>query len=319
MNFSLIAFLLGRLSLALSAILLLPVGLAIFYEDGSFVEFAITSFTAFFVGLGFVQYGKFDEKENISLREGFATVVFSWILTCIICALPYAFLQILDPISAVFESMSGLTTTGATAITNLAAVPKTVLFWRSFTHWLGGIGIIVLFIALLPQVAGGSVHLFNAEVSGFGQERLLPRIRTTAGALFFIYCLFTVIGTGFLVICGMTNFDAINHSMSAIATGGFSTYDNSAMHYNSVSIEVVLAMIMFLGGGNFALYYAVTQRGIKTLWRDSEFKSYMMIIAVLTLLITLNLFFSGGLQFFEGLRCAILPQWPGSLLQSVLL
>ena len=111
MNFSLIAFLLGRLSLALSAILLLPVGLAIFYEDGSFVEFAITSFTAFFVGLGFVQYGKFDEKENISLREGFATVVFSWILTCIICALPYAFLQILDPISAVFESMSGLTTT----------------------------------------------------------------------------------------------------------------------------------------------------------------------------------------------------------------
>ena len=110
MNFSLIAFLLGRLSLALSAILLLPVGLAIFYEDGSFVEFAITSFTAFFVGLGFVQYGKFDEKENISLREGFATVVFSWILTCIICALPYAFLQILDPISAVFESMSGLTT-----------------------------------------------------------------------------------------------------------------------------------------------------------------------------------------------------------------
>ena len=93
-----------------------------------FVEFAITSFTAFFVGLGFVQYGKFDEKENISLREGFATVVFSWILTCIICALPYAFLQILDPISACFESMSGLTTTGATAITNLAAVPKTVLF-----------------------------------------------------------------------------------------------------------------------------------------------------------------------------------------------
>lgn len=276
MNFSLIAFLLGRLSLALSAILLLPVGLALFYEDGSFVEFGITSFTAFFVGLGFIQYGRFDEKENISLREGFATVVFSWILTCIICALPYAFLQILDPISAVFESMSGLTTTGATAITNLAAVPKTVLFWRSFTHWLGGI----VFIALLP------------------------RIRTTAGALFFIYCLFTVIGTGFLVICGMTNFDAINHSMSAIATGGFSTYDNSAMHYNSVSIEVVLAMIMFLGGGNFALYYAVTQRGIKTLWRDSEFKSYMMIIAVLTLLITLNLFFSGGLQFFEGLRYA---------------
>lgn len=304
MNFSLIAFLLGRLSLALSTILLLPIGVAIFYNDGSYTEFAITSFTAFFIGLGFIQYGKFDEKEDISLREGFATVVFSWLLTCIICALPYIFLQILDPISAIFESMSGLTTTGATVITNLAAVPKTVLFWRSFTHWLGGIGIIVLFIALLPQVAGGAVHLFNAEVSGFGTERLLPRIRTTAGALFFIYCLFTVIGTGFLVIFGMSNFDAINHSMSAIATGGFSTYDNSVMHYNSVSIEVVLSLIMFLGGGNFALYYAVTQRGFKTLWRDSEFKAYMMLIVVLTMLITLNLFFVTNLQFFEGLRCA---------------
>ena len=235
------------------------------------------------------------------MREGFATVVFSWILTGVICALPYAFLQILDPMSAVFESVSGLTTTGATAITNLAVVPKTVLFWRSFTHWLGGIGIIVLFIALLPQVAGGAVHLFNAEVSGFGQERLLPRIRTTAGALFFIYCLFTVIGTGFLVICGMSRFDAVTHSMSAIATGGFSTYDNSVMYFDSISIEVVLALIMFLGGGNFALYYAVTQRGIKNLWRDSEFKSYMMIIGVLTGLITLNLFFSSNLPFFEGL------------------
>lgn len=102
----------------------------------------------------------------------------------------------------------------------------------------------------------------------------------------------------------MSRFDAVTHSMSAIATGGFSTYDNSVMHFDSISIEVVLALIMFLGGGNFALYYAVTQRGIKNLWRDSEFKSYMMIIGVLTGLITLNLFFSSNLPFFEGLRCA---------------
>ena len=146
MNFSLIAFLLGRLSLALSAILLLPVGLAIFYEDGSFVEFAITSFTAFFVGLGFVQYGKFDEKENISLREGFATVVFSWILTCIICALPYAFLQILDPISAVFESMSGLTTTGATAINNL---PYQKQFYFGAVLRIGWVVLVSLYCLLL--------------------------------------------------------------------------------------------------------------------------------------------------------------------------
>lgn len=304
MNFSLIAFLLGRLSLALSAILLLPAGLAFLYADGSAVAFTIAAFIALLIGLGFLQYGSFEKKEEISLREGFATVVFSWILTCSICALPYIFLQVLDPVSAIFESMSGLTTTGATAITNLAAVPKTILFWRSFTHWLGGIGIIVLFIALLPQVAGGAVHLFNAEVSGFGTERLLPRIRTTAGALFFIYCLFTVIGTGFLVICGMSNFDAINHSMSAIATGGFSTYDNSAMHYNSVAIEVILALIMFLGGGNFALYYAVTQRGLKVLWRDSEFKYYVIIIGTLIALITLNLFFTNHLRFLDGLRYA---------------
>lgn len=143
--------------MALSAILLLPVGLAIFMKTVLLWNLLLL-LLQLFVGLGFVQYGKFDEKENISLREGFATVVFPdsdlYYLCSAICVL-----QILDPISAVFESMSGLTTTGATAITNLAAVPKTVLFWRSFTHWLGGIGIIVLFIALLPQVAGGSVHL----------------------------------------------------------------------------------------------------------------------------------------------------------------
>lgn len=304
MNFSLIAFLLGRLALALTIILLLPIGLGICYADGTAEDFAAAAFIALLFGLAFIQYGKFDKKEKISLREGFATVVFSWILTCFICALPYVFLQILDPVSAIFESMSGLTTTGATSITNLIDMPKTVLFWRSFTQWLGGIGIIVLFIALLPQVAGGTAHLFNAEVSGFGQERLFPRIKTTAVALFFSYCLFTVIGTGFLTICGMSKFDAVNHAMSAISTGGFSTYDASVMHFNSVSVEMVLALIMFLGGGNFALYYAVTQRGIKKLWRDSEFKAYIMIIAILTLLITMNLFFTGHMNFLESLRCA---------------
>lgn len=302
MNFSLIAFLLGRLSIALSGVLILPILMALIYDDSSAMAFAIATGISLLIGIGFIQYGSFDEKETISLREGFATVVFSWLLTCLICALPYIFLQILDPVSALFESMSGLTTTGATAITNLGILPKTVLFWRSFTHWLGGIGIIVLFIALLPQVAGGAAHLFNAEVSGFGTERLMPRIRTAAGALFCIYCLFTIIGTGFLVICGMSNFDAVNHAMSAIATGGFSTYDNSVMHYNNVSIELVLAAIMFLGGGNFALYYAITQRGVKTLWRDSEFKCYVSIIVILTALITLNVVFVNKVDFFSGLR-----------------
>ena len=179
-----IAYLLSRLSLGLGAVLSLPFTYAVLNNEPCFIDFlyAIMFSGALYLALGF--YGKDANRKDISVREGIGTVFFAWLLAALIAALPFMFSGILDPISAFFESMSGLTTTGSTVINNLELVPSSILLWRSLTHWIGGIGIIVLFVALLPQIAGSAVYLFNAEVSGFSSNRILPRIHTTAMALF---------------------------------------------------------------------------------------------------------------------------------------
>ena len=171
-----------------------------------------------------------------------------------------------------------------------------------FDGILNPAGIIVLFVALLPQIAGGAVYLFNAEVSGFSNSRILPRIRTTAVALFYIYLLFTIILTGMLAILGMSTYDAVNHACSAIATGGFSTYNDSIAHFHSAGIEIVTGLFMILAAGNFALYYQVTQIGLKVLWHDLEFKSYIVLLTIFTVLISINIIMVNGYSVADGVR-----------------
>ena len=188
-----IAYLLSKLSLGLGLALLVPFTFAVLNDEHCFIDFLFAMMFAgtLYLALGF--YGKDANRKDISVREGIGTVFFAWVLATVIAALPFVFSGILDPVSAFFESMSGLTTTGSTVIANLDVVPNSILLWRSLTHWIGGIGIIVLFVALLPQIAGSAVYLFNAEVSGFSNNRILPRIHTTALALFSIYALMTVV------------------------------------------------------------------------------------------------------------------------------
>ncbi len=305
MNVREILYILSKLCAFLAAILAVPLLMAVYYgEYGGMRAFVLTISCSCVLGFLLRRYGETGNWRNVSLREGIGTVFFAWILSAAVSGLPYIFIGALDPVSAFFESMSGLTTTGATTIPDLDVIPKSVLFWRSFTHWIGGIGIIVLFVAVLPQMSGNAVYLFNAEVSGFASNRILPRIRSTAVALFYIYLLMTIILTGILVGFGMTEYDAVNHAFSAVATGGFSTYNDSVAHFHSVPIEFFLGVFMILAGGNFALYYHVTQVGVKALWRDAEFKSYIIILAVITLLITLNIVWVNGLSLTEGLRHA---------------
>ncbi len=250
------------------------------------------------------KYGRNADTKDISVREGIGAVFFSWMLSALVAALPYVFAGILDPAGAFFESMSGFTTTGATALTAIDGLPPGILFWRSMTHWLGGIGIIVLFVALLPQISGGAVYLFNAEVSGFTNSRILPRIRTTAMALFYIYLALTLVLTVVLALAGLPLFSAVNHAFSTIATGGFSIYNDSIGHFKSAGIEFIIAVFMILAGGNFALYYHVMNSGIKVLWRDLEFKVYIGIIVVVTALITADIVCVSGCAPLEGLRHA---------------
>ena len=299
-----IAYLLSRLSLGLGAVLSLPFTYAVLNNEPCFIDFlyAIMFSGALYLALGF--YGKDANRKDISVREGIGTVFFAWLLAALIAALPFMFSGILDPISAFFESMSGLTTTGSTVINNLELVPSSILLWRSLTHWIGGIGIIVLFVALLPQIAGSAVYLFNAEVSGFSSNRILPRIHTTAMALFGIYTLMTVVLIIALMCLGMNSFDAVNHACSAIATGGFSTYNDSVAHFDSAAIEFVLGFAMIMAGGNFALYYYMVQSGVKSLINDIEFKAYLGLLISVTAMITWNIVHVNDFSFFEGFRYA---------------
>ncbi|MBR5857597.1 MAG: TrkH family potassium uptake protein [Phascolarctobacterium sp.] len=299
-----IAYLLSRLSLGLCAVLSLPFTYAVLNNEPCFIDFlyAIMFSGALYLALGF--YGKDANRKDISVREGIGTVFFAWLLAALIAALPFVFSGILDPISAFFESMSGLTTTGSTVINNLELVPSSILLWRSLTHWIGGIGIIVLFVALLPQIAGSAVYLFNAEVSGFSSNRILPRIHTTAMALFGIYTLMTVVLIIALMCLGMNSFDAVNHACSAIATGGFSTYNDSVAHFDSAAIEFVLGFAMIMAGGNFALYYYMVQSGVKSLINDIEFKAYLGLLVCVTAMITWNIVHVNDFSFFEGFRYA---------------
>ena len=299
-----ISYLLSKLSLGMGLALLVPFSVAVLNNEHCFIDFLFAIMFAGVLYLALGHYGKDADRRDISVREGLGTVFFAWLLAAVIAALPFVFCGILDPVSAFFESMSGVTTTGSTVIANLEVVPSSILLWRSLTHWIGGIGIIVLFVALLPQIAGSAVYLFNAEVSGFSNNRILPRIHTTALALFGIYTLMTVVLIISLMCLGMNLFDAVNHACSAIATGGFSTYNDSVAHFDSAAIEFVLGFAMIMAGGNFALYYYMVQSGVKSLVNDIEFKAYLGLLVIVTGMITWNIVHVNGYSLFEGFRYA---------------
>ena len=299
-----IAYLLSKLCMGIGLVLLVPMSVAVLANERCFIDFIFAGMVAGVLYLLLGHYGKNADRKDISVREGIGSVFFAWLLATVIAALPFVFSGVLDPVSAFFESMSGLTTTGSTAIADLTVVPNSILLWRSLLHWVGGIGIIVLFVALLPQIAGSAVYLFNAEVSGFSNARILPRIRTTAVALLLIYSTMTIGLIVALMFLGMNLFDAVNHACSAIATGGFSPYNNSIAHYDSAAIEFVLGFAMILAGGNFALYYYVTQSGVKALWSDLEFKVYLGVLFAVTGMITWNIVQVNDFTLFEGFRYA---------------
>ena len=305
MNTKVISYLLGKISVLMGAAQVINLCMALYYGEKCYLQFLFSILLA--VGLGYALqfYGRDASHKDISVREGIGTVFFAWILAAGLAGLPFVFLQVLDPVSAYFEAMSGLTTTGATSISDLEVLPKSLLFWRAMNHWIGGIGIIVIFVALLPSMSGTAVYLYNAEVTGFSNSRILPRIRTTAIALFYIYLLLTIILTGILRGMGMDAYDAVYHAFSCIATGGFSDYNTSVAHFKSSMIEYALSVFMVLAAGNFAVYYQVTQNGFKALWEDLEFKVYVVIVLCFSVAIAVNIILVNGYSIENGFRSAL--------------
>jgi len=259
-----------------------------FFYDGYDVTMQITAagLLTMFIGALMMFLTK-DRNKEIQRREGYIVVTFGWIFMSLSGCLPYIFTNSIPLFTnAFFETISGYTTTGATILNDIEVVPHGVLFWRSTTHWIGGMGIIVLAIAILPLLGIGGMQLFAAEAPGPSADKLHPRITDTAKRLWLIYFGYTVIETIFLKIAGMNFFDAINHAMSTLSTGGFSTKNASMAYWNdNPAVQYIVIFFMFLAGTNFVLSYFAFKGKLKRVWEDEEFKLYTTFVfgfAILT-------------------------------------
>ncbi len=229
-------------------------------------------------------------SKEVGKREGYIVVSLVWIVFSIFGCLPYIFSGAIPSVTdAFFETMSGFTTTGSSILNNIEELPHGILFWRSLTQWLGGMGIIVLFLAVLPKLGVGGRELFAAEVPGPNPDKLTPSIKATARRLWVLYLGFTVAEALLLVIGDMEWFDAICHSLTTLATGGYSTKQASVGAYPSPYIQYVFILFMFIAGVNFSLSYAAVTGRIKKLWKDEEFQWYLGVVVLFTFLITLGL------------------------------
>jgi trk system potassium uptake protein TrkH len=242
-------------------------------------------------------------KSNIKKREGYIIVTFSWVIMALSGTLPYILTGSIPSFTnAFFESISGFTTTGATILDNIEAMPESILFWRSLTQWVGGLGFIVLVISILPSLGIGGMQLFVAEAPGITADKLQPRIQDTAKRLWFLYIFLTFAEFLFLVFSEMDFFDAINHSLTTMSTGGFSPKQGSIAHYGSAYIEYVITAFMFLGGVNFVLLYLTVKGKPGKLLSNGEFRTYLGITFFGTILVSLVLIFKDGFPLEQALR-----------------
>ncbi len=286
---------LGLLLTVFSFTMLPPVAVSLIYGDGAAWPFIVAFVLILSVGLvTFLPVIRY--HQDLRLRDGFLVVVLFWVALGLAGAIPFVLSERphLSPTNAIFESISGLTTTGATVIVGLDDLPKSILFYRQQLQWLGGIGIIVLAVAVLPMLGIGGMQLYRAETPGpVKDSKLTPRITETAKALWYIYLWLTVACTLAYWGAGMTLFDAIGHAFSTVAIGGFSTHDLSMGYYDSTLIEMVAVLFMFISGVNFALHFvAVRRQNLMAYWRDSEFRFYALLISLATVVVTVTLYFS---------------------------
>lgn len=293
----------GKFLLALSALMAAPLAISLTHGQPDTQAFLYSMILTSLLGFALTRVFKAGNKD-LKIRDGFSLVGLIWLGAGLLGALPFYFSGTVSSfVDAVFESVSGFTTTGATVFSSIEDKPMGILFWRSLTHWLGGMGIIVLSVAFLPRLGAGAMQLFRAEVPGPSAERLLPRIKETAKVLWILYTALTAILMAILMLAGMNWFDALNHAFSTLATGGYSTRDLSIASFNSPGLEIILALFMFAAGINFTLYYYLFNRRWSLVKEDRELRFYVAVVAVAGGLVTLNLLTSGIFtSLWESLR-----------------
>ncbi|MCB1877460.1 MAG: TrkH family potassium uptake protein [Chromatiales bacterium] len=312
MQLQVIQRILGLLLIVFSTTLLPPALISLLYNDGAWHTFIAAFLLLLTVGVVFWFPVK-DYRKELRLRDGFLVVAMFWTVLGLAGALPLALAS--DPhlslTDAVFESMSGLTTTGATVIVGLDTLPKSILFYRQELQWLGGMGIIVLAVAVLPMLGVGGMQLYRAETPGpMKDSKLTPRITETAKALWYIYLSLTIACAVAYFLAGMTAFDAICHSFSTVAIGGFSTHDASMGYFDSTAIEMIAVVFMLISGVNFALHYvAWRRRSLQTYRLDAEFRFYFGLLATVAIITSTALYYTDTYiddeAFYKGLFQAV--------------
>ncbi len=297
---------LGGLLILLGGFMLIPLGVSVIYQEHDQSAFLASSLVTALVGAT-MRYWTRKQPGPMQRKESFLVVALGWALASAFGALPYilagAFTGVID---AYFESMSGFTTTGSSVLADIEAQPHGILFWRDLTQWLGGMGIIALFIALVPMTrigaAGGSA-LFEDEAPTPQVDRVTPRIRDTAKALWLIYTVMTAVEILLLLVVGMPLFDSVTNAFGTMATGGFSPRNASIAHYRSAAVDWIIIAFMAIAGANFGLYYLTWKGRIRRALADTELRVYLAILAGISLLVSIDLMLNAGYTSFgEALR-----------------
>lgn len=305
MNLRAIFHLIAYVLLVLGLAIICCWGISLYYRDPIPVQHGLALAGVVVLAAGLLTAWFTRGRIDLSRKDGFGIVSLGWISAAVFGALPYIFTgTITNPVSAVFETMSGFTTTGASVLTALEDFPRGVLFWRAMTHWFGGMGVLVLCVAILPFLGVGGMQIYRAEMPGPSKDRLTPRIATTAKFLWGVYVLLCVLLTLLLCFGGMSLFDALCHTFATMATGGFSTRTMSIGAYDRVYFDVVIIIFMFLAGTNFALHYRAIIGKPLAYFRDSEFIFYICFWAGACLFLTFNVWGSVYDSFGQSLRAA---------------
>jgi trk system potassium uptake protein len=288
MNYKMIAYVLGFVLKIEAAFMTLALIVALYYKENSAWAIAITMAVTLAVGflLGSVKL----KNKVIHAKEGLVTVALSWIVMSLLGTLPfYISGTIPSYLDGFFEVVSGFTTTGASILTDIESLPKGILFWRSFTHWLGGMGILVFVLAILPMTSGHSLHLMRAESPGPETGKLVPNMAKTAKILYTIYFLMTVVEIVLLMVAGMDLYDAAVHAFGTAGTGGFSVRNASIAAYDSVAVDSIITVFMILFGVNFSLYYLILAKNFMQAVRSEELRIYLITIIASMTIITFNI------------------------------
>jgi trk system potassium uptake protein TrkH len=275
-HFNTIIKVVGVLFILVGVLMATSLPFSLYFHEGDFFSLLSSAIISITLG-GIMWYLTKDKSGNVQKRDGYLIVAIGWISIILISTLPYMLSGTFSSFTdAIFESTSGLTTTGASALTDIEAVSKGVLYWRSLTQWIGGMGIIVLTVAIFPLLGFGGIELFAAEAPGPTSDKIHPRIKETAKKLWLVYVGLTAALMIILWINGMTFYDAVNHAFTTLATGGFSTKNASIAHYNTPGIQYPLIIFMFLAGTNFGMTYLALKGKFKAVWRNDEFKLYLI-------------------------------------------